>query len=98
VLSNRRGGDYWRAIVAENSERLADFKPWRVWVADDASPVFRTFSSFEWFVRCHRDRLVESGQLIPRSGPGGSLVGPRIDYVVLEIMREEGARTGGNEV
>jgi len=73
-------------------EKLSDYTPWREWVADDAGNVFKTFAAFEWFVRRHRDRLIESGQFIPRSGPGGSLVGPNIDRVVLQILREEGAR------
>jgi hypothetical protein len=70
-------------------ERLGDFRPWRVWVADDAETVFPTFASFEWFVRKHSQRLIESGQYIPRRGQGGSLAGPRLGEVVLEILREE---------
>lgn len=70
-------------------ERLGDFKPWRVWVADDAEAVFPTFASFEWFVRKHSKRLIESGEYIPRRGQGGSLAGPRLGEVVLEILREE---------
>jgi hypothetical protein len=71
------------------TDRIGDFKPWRAWVADDAISVFPTFASFEWFARKHRDRLVESGQYIPRPGSAGSLAGPRLGEVVLEILREE---------
>lgn len=78
--------------MADNThptDRLSDFKPWRKWVADDAGDVFPTFASFEWFTRRHHQRLVESGQFIPRKGSGGSLAGPRLGAVVLEIMRAE---------
>lgn len=76
-------------------ERIGDFKPWRAWVADDAESVFPTFSSFEWFLRKHQDRLIDSGQFIPRRGPGGGLAGPRLGAVVLEIMREEARADAG---
>lgn len=78
--------------MTEKSQRLSDFTPWRHWVADAGGEVFKTHSAFEWFVRRHRARLVESGQFIQRSGSTGGLVGPDIDRVVLEILRAEGAR------
>jgi len=77
----------------ETDERCADFMTHRAWVADRGGELFSTFSSAEWFIRLHRQRLVESGQLIIRRGSGGSLVGPRFDAVVLQILREESERT-----
>ncbi|MBK1705112.1 hypothetical protein [Halochromatium glycolicum] len=74
------------------TDRIEDFKPWRAWVADDAGSVFPTFAAFEWFVRKHHDRLVDSGQFIPRRGPAGSLAGPHLGAVVLEILRDEARR------
>ena len=60
------------------TEPLSSFRPWREWVADDGGDVFPTLSSFEWFTRQHRARLVESGQLILRPGSAGNLVGPNL--------------------
>lgn len=73
----------------DQAERLAEFIPVRHWVADHTGEVFRTFASFEWFVRRHRAALVASGQFIPRSGSGGSLCGPKLEQVVLGILRAE---------
>ncbi len=76
----------------DTTERLLSFRPAREFIALDAPNVFPTQSSFEWFVRKHRARLVESGQLIVRTGSAGNLVGPDIERVVLEILREESAK------
>ncbi|MGB5834623.1 MAG: hypothetical protein WBG92_21915 [Thiohalocapsa sp.] len=75
--------------MSDQFDRINDFKPWRAWVTDDAESVFPTFSSFEWFVRQHREQLIESGQYIPRRGPCGSLAGPGLGAVVLGILRDE---------
>lgn len=72
-----------------DAERLADFRTVRDWVEEHGGPIFPTYSSFEWFTRTHRARLVESGQYIVRKGSAGSLVGPDFERVVLEILREE---------
>lgn len=73
------------------TERVADYRPLRDWVADRGGSAFPTFSSAEWFIRRNRDRLVQSGQLIIRKGSAGSLVGPSFDAVVLDILRDESA-------
>ena len=71
-------------------ESLADFKPWPAWLlAGEGGKVLPSPGALQWFVRKHRKRLVESGQLILRSGPGGHYVGPDFGSVVLEILREE---------
>jgi len=74
-------------------ERLAAFIPLREWAAQHGGATFPTYSSLEWFLRNHRPRLVESGQLILRKGSAGSLVGPGFERVVLDILREESAAT-----
>ncbi|MBP8198158.1 MAG: hypothetical protein KAX64_06315 [Chromatiaceae bacterium] len=73
-------------------DRVADFRPLRAWVADCGGEAFSTFSAAEWFIRRNRDRLLASGQFIVRKGSAGSLVGPRFDAVVLDILREESRR------
>lgn len=67
--------------------RVADYRKARDWVADNGGDMFPTFSSFEWFVRMHRDELLRSGELIIRRGSGGTLVGPRFDLVAVRIMQ-----------
>ena len=74
------------------SERIGDFKPWPEWLlAGEGGDVFRSPGAISWFIRKHRKRLVDSGQLILRGGPGGHYVGPRFGELVLQILREESA-------
>ncbi len=72
-------------------ERLSDFKPWPKWLMEEGGDVMRSPGSLQWFIRKHRKRLVDSGQLILRSGPGGHFVGPRFGSIVIELLREESA-------
>lgn len=69
------------------AERVADWRPASDWVAESGGRIFKTKSSFEWFVRTHRAELESSGQYIIRRGPCGAMVGPDIDTVILEILR-----------
>lgn len=70
-------------------EQVQDFTPLREWIVDSGGPAFKTFSAAEWFIRRHRQELVESGQFIIRKGSAGSLVGPGFGALVLEILRRE---------
>jgi hypothetical protein len=69
------------------AERIADWRPTSLWIAECGGHVFKTKSSFEWFVRQHYEQLILSGQFITRRGPCGALVGPDFDRVVLGILR-----------
>ena len=73
----------------DTNERIADFKDWRLWVADDGYSLFKTDASFEWFVRKHRAELIDSGQYIPGRGANSGVVGPHFDQLVLDIVRRE---------
>lgn len=75
------------------THKLTDFRPVRHWIADEAGSVFKTFSSFEWFLRRHRGELIASGEFIPRNGAAGSLCGPGLGVKVLEILRREAQQT-----
>jgi hypothetical protein len=77
------------------NERVADFTPFKDWVIDCGGKTFQTHSAAEWFIRRHRARLVQSGQLIVRKGQAGSLVGPQFDSVVLAILRDESRLPAG---
>jgi hypothetical protein len=63
--------------------------PWRQWFQQHNPTAFKTEDSFEWFYRTHKDRLLRSGQYLPRTGRGGSMVGPRIESVIDEIFTED---------
>jgi len=74
--------------------RIQNLRKARAWVEECGGEIFPTFSSFEWFAREHRRELVQSGQFLPRPGRAGSLVGPDIERVVLDIvLREAQKRT-----
>ena len=68
---------------------LKSFVKSEEWRKNEAPHVFPTKSSFEWFGRQHRERLVEAGALLPRWGRAGSLVDPeRMSAEVIAILTE----------
>lgn len=75
--------------MAKKPYRVADFRKARDWVAESGGDIFPTYRSFHEFVRKHRDELLQSGELLPRLGPGGSLVGPNIGKVALGILQRQ---------
>ncbi len=68
---------------------LGDYRKARDWIDEHGGDVFPSFTSFEWFVRKHRDELVRSQQYFPRKGSAGGLVGPQIEQVVIDILSRE---------
>lgn len=71
-----------------NVDSIRTIKQWR---AERASHLFETDSSFEWFIRKHRDRLIRKGAYLPRAGRSKALCTPRMDTEVAEILMGEGA-------
>jgi len=65
--------------------QLSDFVPIRDWVRRHSS-AFPTFASWEWFARQNRAALTASGQLLVRYGRAGSLAGPELGRVVIELL------------
>jgi hypothetical protein len=59
------------------------------WLRDNSSDLFETRGSVDWFTRKHRERLIASGQFIPRRGPAGNLLGPDFENVAVEILKSE---------
>jgi hypothetical protein len=60
------------------------------WLDHHPNPFFQTRSSLDWFVRHHREELVERGALIPRAGRNGSLIHQeRFPEAVVDIHRRE---------
>lgn len=69
---------------------LSRLKKARDWRRDHAADVFRSDSSWEWFIKLHGRELIECGALIHRRGRAGSLVHlDRIGPVIQKILREE---------
>ena len=67
-------------------------RPWRDWRRKEGGPRFPTDESFMWFARQHKRELVESGEYFPAMGPPGTLVGPKIGRVVVEILQRKARR------
>lgn len=78
--------------VEQGGERLSDFLPWPDWLMREGAAIMASPGALQWFVRKHRRRLVDSGKLILRGGPGGHYVHRDFGVVVLQILREESAR------
>jgi hypothetical protein len=76
---------------------LAAWRKATNWRRENATDIFPTQSSFDWFLRHHGTELISAGELIPGVGRRGHLVGPNIDSAVINILRREaGQRSGGN--
>lgn len=70
-------------------KNLKSLVPSEQWRKSEAPHVFPTKASLEWFGRQHRERLVNSGALLPRWGRAGSLVDPeRMSAEVIAILTE----------
>ena len=55
-----------------------------------AGAFFQTRSSLDWFIKRHREELVEIGALIPRAGRSGSLVSTeQFPKAVITILKRE---------
>lgn len=74
---------------------INEYSSARSWVDEHGGSVFPSFESFAWFVRKHREELIQSGQYLPRKGSAGALVGPRIEEIVINILTRE-SRGGGS--
>ena len=76
-------------------QNLKTLVPSEQWRKTEAPHVFPTKASLEWFGRQHRERLVNSGALLPRWGRAGSLVDPeRMSAEVMVILAEQAQQRG----
>ena len=48
--------------------------------------LFPTMDSLKWFIRCHRDTLIDAGALILGSGSRGTFITPLFDAAVFQIL------------
>jgi hypothetical protein len=69
---------------------LQQYLPTGDWLDHHANPFFLTRSALDWFIRHHREELVECGALITRAGRNGSLLHrERFPQAVVDIHRRE---------
>lgn len=72
---------------------MADLKQFTTvgdWQDRFAGPFFETRSSLDWFLKRHRNELVELGALLPRAGRSGSLISTELfPKAVIKILRRE---------
>jgi len=60
------------------------------WRDNFGGPFFETRSSLDWFIKQHREELVECGALIPRGGRSGSLLSKQeFPKAVIQIFRRK---------
>lgn len=74
--------------IPENSS-LKDFVLARPWVSEHGGYVFPSYDSFAWFIRKHREELIQSGQYLPRKGSAGALIGPHFAELAFQIISRE---------
>ena len=78
--------------TTRNDNHLSEqFVGWETFLKNHHSvggEAFRNRNALEWFCRCHRNTLIASGQLVPRSGRAGTLYGPLFTKVALDILRD----------
>lgn len=85
--------DTGSSIVQSSADDLSAWLPAREWVEANGGRIFKTFASFEWFLRGHRDELTRAGVFLRLTGQRGSLCGPGLSAKILEILRREALET-----
>jgi hypothetical protein len=60
------------------------------WLDHNVNPFFQTRAALDWFIKRHREELVEQGALIPRAGRNGSLLHSQLfPRLVISILKRE---------
>jgi hypothetical protein len=69
---------------------LSELKPLRRWVEDgDGGDAFNQYHKIDWFIRNHRDELLQTETLFPGSGGRPTLVSPVFSEAVEKILKRE---------
>ena len=81
--------------MAKQQSELGQYTTAGNWLDLNVQPFFETRSSLDWFLKRHREELVELGALIPRAGRSGSLISTELfpKAVVTILKREAQAKT-----
>ena len=68
---------------------LTDYLPVSKWVEQRrGGEVLRTEHAVFWFIRQHKQRLIDRGVLIVRKGPGGHLLRHDFGEAAVHILRD----------
>lgn len=68
---------------------LTPLKTWHLHYLKSGGHVFPTFGSMQWFIRTHRDVLIEQGCLLPGRGGRHSLLTSKFEGVVMSLLMNE---------
>lgn len=68
---------------------LTPLKTWHLHYLKPGGHVFPTFGSMQWFIRTHRDVLIEQGCLLPGRGGRHSLLTSKFEGVVMSLLMNE---------
>ena len=68
---------------------LTPLKTWHLHYLKSGGHVFPTFGSMQWFVRTHRDVLIEQGCLLPGRGGRHSLLTSKFEVVVVSLLMDD---------
>jgi hypothetical protein len=68
---------------------LTPLKTWHLHYLKSDGHVFPTFGSMQWFIRTHRDVLIEQGCLLPGRGGRHSLLTSKFEGVVMSLLMNE---------
>ena len=83
--------------AAAPSQPLGCYTSVADWQQREAGAFFETRASVDWFIKRHRQELVEIGALIPRAGRAGSLINRELfPKAVLAILRRSALDHGGD--
>jgi hypothetical protein len=60
------------------------------WLDRHVNPFFETRSALDWFIKRHREELIERDALIPRAGRSGSLLHTeKFPKAVVSILKRQ---------
>ncbi len=81
--------------TAKAEQRPGDFVTPREWIeAGRGGSIVPTEAALEWFIRCNRPALIESGEFIPGRGARASMIGPGFDALLVKILRTQASPRG----
>lgn len=78
---------------------LAKFITLREWIeSGQGAPAFERYDQMAWFLRSHRDELIQSGTFIPGRGNRPTLVTPHFGNILARILKREARHAGAPAV
>ena len=75
--------------MSDANTPLMELTPLKTWHLQSGGHVFPTFGSMQWFIRTHRDVLIEQGCLLPGRGGRHSLLTSKFEDVVMTLLMDD---------